>query len=382
MLKIDRIILAGFAASLFLTGCSQKAQEDTLISEDLIAPTEANYEIDVVEYEDFVRTSSDTVSIAYPQEVDLYWEKENSYLKELLVETGQEVKEGEVLAVFETDVDLVRLEELQLKIERLKTSSEIEKAQRLLAIQELKDDYAEAKEKRDLRREQGYAKENTAELDSYTTEIEKLTLERMHAEYDQFMYQTEYEISRMQKEIEKIRKEMEDNKLVAPFDGVIQLVASVEAGERIETDKLLISMGATKKMVLAAQDASGYFRYNMDVTVECGKEKDRQIYKGKVVAASNILPAEYKQRLALIQLTEEADLKELQRKARYTIEVQSLKNALLIDRKSLNDENDETFVYILNNDMVQKRYVTVGAANSEKIWILDGLSEGQTVITN
>lgn len=382
MLKNKRLIFSGLAAALLLSGCGKEVVSETLLSEDLIIPSEINYETDTAEYGEYVRTSSDSAGIYYPQEVELYWEKENSYLREMLVEPEMYVKKGDVLAVFDTDVDLVRMEELQLGIEHLLTSAEIEKADRLLAIQEQKEKFAEAKQKRDERREQGYAKENTAELDSYSDAVADLRLQRMQLEYEEFLYQTEWQISRMQKEIAQLQEEMSDNKLIAPFDGVIELTAAIQPGERVLPDKMLISMGATDKLLLAAKDMSDYFQYNMDVIIECGKESDRQTYKGKVVAASNILPAKYGQKLALVKLQEEPDLKELQRKIKYTIKVQDMDNILLVDRTAVQKENDETFVYVLNGDMVQKRYVVVGSSNNEKTWILDGLSEGQTVITD
>lgn len=384
MLKIDEKTLslsaAVMAAVLTLSGCGETKQAETLIEQSLIAPTEVNYETDVVEYGSYVRTSSESVSIYYPRKAELCWDQEGCYLEEILVKGGDQVKKGDVLATFDTDVDLIRIEELQLKIERLRESSEIEKTQRLLEIQEKEEDYAEAKQKRDKRREQGYGDVNTAELDSYTTNIENLTIERMRLEYDEYVYQTEYEISQMQKEIEQLQEAAADNKLTAPFDGMIEIVFSMDPGEKVDTQKVLITMYATDSMLLYVKDLSGFFRYNMDVSVEAGKEGERQTFTGKVVAASNILPAEFAQKLSLIQLDEEADPAVLQRKARYTVEVQSLDHVLTVNRKAVEEENDETFVYVLNGDMLQKRYVVTGASNSEETWILDGLSEGQSVV--
>ena len=55
---------------------------------------------------------------------------------------------------------------------------------------------------------------------------------------------------------------------------------------------------------------------------------------------------------------------------------------LLVDWRAVDSENGKSYVYVLEDDMVQKRYVAPGLNNREKVWILDGLHEGQTVIAD
>ncbi len=385
MSRIDRkttLAALGMTLSVLMAGCGGTQTEETLLSQELIAPSKINYETDIVEKRDYVRTSTDALSIYYPREAELFWDQSNTRLQELCVMKEQEVKKGDVLAVFETDVDLVRLEELGLQVERLQKTMEIEKTRRLNAIAELEEDYAEGKLERDKRFEQGYGDIHTEELNSYTTEIEELTLERMRLEYREYVYQTEWQINSLLMEMEDLREEAQDNKIVAPFDGFVKSVATVEEGERIDPGTLILTMYSKEDMLLAAKDLSGYFRYNMDVSVEAGKDKARETFSGKVVAATNILPWQYTEKMALVKLDEPVEEEVIKRKARYTIEVLRLNDVLLIDRHALEDENEDLFVYVLNGDMVQKRYITMGDSTSDDVWILDGLSEGQLVITN
>ena len=53
---------------------------------------------------------------------------------------------------------------------------------------------------------------------------------------------------------------------------------------------------------------------------------------------------------------------------------------ILIDRKALYREGNKTYVRILEDGAVKKRYVTEGLSNNEISWIADGLQEGQTLV--
>ena len=54
----------------------------------------------------------------------------------------------------------------------------------------------------------------------------------------------------------------------------------------------------------------------------------------------------------------------------------------LLDQRAVQKEDGKYCVRILDGDTVQKRYVAAVKVNTEKMWILDGLSEGQLLIVN
>jgi len=53
---------------------------------------------------------------------------------------------------------------------------------------------------------------------------------------------------------------------------------------------------------------------------------------------------------------------------------------LQVNRDFINFEETKRFVYILDGDVIRKRYITVGLTNRKAYWILDGLDEGQTLV--
>ena len=67
---------------------------------------------------------------------------------------------------------------------------------------------------------------------------------------------------------------------------------------------------------------------------------------------------------------------------KYQYNAEELRDVLLVDWSAVEAEKGKSYVYVLEDDMVQKRYVVPGLNNREKMWILDGLREGQTVIAD
>ena len=66
----------------------------------------------------------------------------------------------------------------------------------------------------------------------------------------------------------------------------------------------------------------------------------------------------------------------------FSVNAEEVTDAILVDRKLLTQESGKFAVNILEDDMVKKRYVTVASNNLQTYWILDGLTEGQTLVMN
>ena len=82
------------------------------------------------------------------------------------------------------------------------------------------------------------------------------------------------------------------------------------------------------------------------------------------------------------ELVRSLPVEALEGNLQYQFNVEELQDVLLVDWRAVDSENGKSYVYVLEDDMVQKRYVAPGLNNREKVWILDGLHEGQTVIAD
>ncbi|MCI8799303.1 efflux RND transporter periplasmic adaptor subunit [Acetatifactor muris] len=363
MSKIRIMAAVSLLAAVILAGCGDSGQEQTWYSEELPAPEQANYEIIQVQEGEYLRTTGGSLHVYYPITAELCWEEDSiARFREILVKKGEEVREGDAIATFDIEVSRADREEMTLSLARETEALRLGREDRLSAIEEARED-AEGLRDHELR-------------------IAQLKIEKMETEYEQFVYQSEREIARLQKSLEELEEKAGNDTLFAPFDGVIDSVTFYNPGDLMTADNILVTMHATDRFYLAADNGADALRYNMDVVVEAGKKNERKTYVGKVVAVPAVLPASVPGTVALIELYEEISQEDLKTSLQYQYNSEELQGVLLLDRSAVDSEEGKSYVYVLEEDMVQKRYIVPGLTNMKEIWILDGLTEGQTVIAD
>ena len=353
-----------------MTACVEKQEAQQLLPDELMTLEQANYNTMQALPGRYEKESSGNASILYLVQTNLFWEKDNAYYREVLVKAGQEVKKGDVLMSFDIKVDRIELETLELQLLRKQEEKEEQTQERFVALEAAK---SKLKEKQDTLNYMG---------DEYDLKIQKLQIDKIQAEFEQFLYQSEREILQIKERIEEIKKSALDNVLTAPFDGVIETVIRYNEGDKVPVQQPLITMYSTDKLLLKVENAGDKLRYNMDVIIETGSKKEPVSYMGKVIAAPNILPSSVIEEMALIELDESLTKEQLKANIRYVAVSEMLEDILLIDRKALEKEDNKFYVHILEGDVVQKRYVVPVINNIEVAWILDGLTEGQTLIVD
>ena len=345
---------------MMFASCGGDKTDDTLMSEDLIVPEEANYETVQVTKGEYSKSAQGSASLAFPIWAELSWKGGEARLEEVLVKNGQSVKKGDVLAVFEVEVSTAEKAELELQLQRKKEAFVEGKTERLAAIKE--------------------AKANISTLSSYQLKIAQLDLEKMEVSYDLYVYQTEREIASLQERLDTMKEEMRDNTMVAPFDGIVKSVASYHVGDKVNAGEVIVSMYSEEVFGLRVSDAGNKLRYGMEVTIETGRKNEKKYYTGVVVAAPNIMTSTMSQSDAYIRINENVSPGDFQNSIVFYANTEYLEDVLVVDRKATGREDGNLYVNILEDGAVKKRYVAQGLTNTEVTWIVDGLSEGQTLI--
>lgn len=346
----------------FLTGCGSSKQSQTLLPEELMSPEEVNYKTTQVETGAFTKTASGKANVIYPLQATLIWEKDNAHFKEVLVSRGQQVKEGEALIIFDIEESRAKLESLRLQMLRTREDFAVESTQRMTEI--------------------NAEKKMAEELRDYDLQLAKLSLEKLQAGYEECVYFFEREISRLEESIVAIEEEIEDNTLRAPFAGEIQYVIDCNEGDKVISGETLITMYSTEKFLLSAENAKGNLRYHMDVVIQAGRNDNTKIFGGKVIVAPNVLPPALSQDVTLIALDENVTENDLTNYIMYQCNTQELQNIPSIPRRAVKAESGKEFVYVLDQDTVRKRYIVTGSYNADVVCVLDGLTEGQTILVD
>lgn len=345
---------------MLLSACQGSTQEQSLISDELLLPEQTNYSVTQVQKSTYKNTAQGPANLIYPVYADLSLETEGARFKEKFVQLGDQVKKGDVLATFDIEVNSIELQDMQLRLKRAKDELDEGCQERMTEIRK--------------------AERRTEYLVSDEQKIAKLELEKLQIDYEQFVYQKEIEIARIQEDIAEMQEATLNNTLVAPFDGVIRSVGLYNEGDRIEADDIILSMYSSDQFLLRVSDSFDKLRYNMEVTVTAGRSNNKQEYTGKVIAAPNILSSSIPMNYALIELEGEVSQELLAMAAQFTCFTEEIDDVLMVDRSAVRNENGDSYVYLLEDDIAKKRYVVAGERNKSGVWILDGLTEGQTLI--
>ena len=364
-IKYMAVILMMMAA-MSLSGCGSEEAGEVLLQTDLLQTElkeskNPNYKTVTVSRGEYIKTRNGSAAVSYLVKEDLIWEKSNARFKEILAVKGQEVKQGEVLAVFEIEESKSQMEELQMQLKRAKEDFEEGKAQRLEAIEDAVV-YAE-----------NYYRYE--ELD-----VAKLKIEMQKADYEQYVLRTAQQIDSLEERIDELEQELAENTLKAPFDGIISYVTVYHPGDQVEAGSVLISMYSTDKIMLVTEDKADNLRYDMDVTIQVSYKKEKKTFEGKVIAAPEILPDDVSQKYTMIQLDESVLSEDLMGEITYVCETEVLQDVLLVDRDAVKKEDNKDFVYILEDGSVHKRFIVTGPYNMDDIVVFDGLDEGQTLV--
>jgi len=367
--SFKKVAVAVLIVAFFASACSRSQQEAEASEPDILQVFEqVNYKTVTAEVAKYERTGSSAAGVMYPVKTVMVWEKANSYCAEVLVSGKQEVKKGDILMRFEVEVDHVTLETLKLQLQRETEELGREKEKRQAAIAEAKS-----------------AAEALQEQVIYEKEIALLKVERMQAEYDAFVYQSQRTIQLLQEQIAELRRTAEENVLVAPHDGIVELKTVLKPGDKVTPGQELLTVYATDKFLLKVNSASKDLKYNMDVQIQAGDVSNLMNFDGHVVVAANVLPASFAEDVVLIELDGQVPEKDFKNNKILTqilvnYSTDAFQNVLMVDVDALHSENGKLFVNVLEEDTVHKRYVFPVINNGKQFWILDGVTEGQALI--
>ena len=362
MLRIDfRKRAICFVCAMALAGGSALAESESLISSDLIQAETANYETAQVRRGTYERSYSSGASEYYPYTYQLRYEGNGAKFGEYTVSRGDMVKAGDVLATFTLEEDEVALSSLQLSLVRAQEDFAAGLEEQDNGIAALSEQYAAA-------------------TSQYERELLSLQIARAEIALEQYTYQQERQIASLQEDIADLEAARENHVLLAPYDGEISAITYKREGDMVSSNEVLITLSRMDGMLLRVDNSSGYFRYGMQVIVEVGPAKERVQLTGQVVGADTLLPESRRLGYAFIAL-DPYDAEEI-RFINPTAHAPTyyLENVLLLPRRAATLESGQYYVTKLTDGMVQKRFVNLIMNNNTDAWILQGVSEGETVI--
>lgn len=359
-IRMKRLLLL-IVAALLAVSTAQASEAQDIIDAAQLTPQQINYKTTEVRVGSFTKQANATASEYYPLTYNVRFEQSNAKFVEYTVSRGDEVKAGDVLARFTITGSDVALTRLEMNLSRTQEETERGIAEREEAIAKLRAEIA-------------------TEKDSYEREKKTISLRKLEIDLEQYRYRQQNSIDTLKESLDEERERRENNVLISPVDGIVSELAYKKVDDAISANETLVTISSEEVMLLRAKNDSGELRYNMPVQVVMGSNKQPVILTGRIVAADDAIPESERTGYVFVQMdpydTEEHKL----RGPKLVADTMRVDNVLLIQRTAATLESGKYYVTKLTDGMVQKRYIQFGVGNIQDIWVLEGVTEGETLI--
>lgn len=286
------------------------------------------------------------------------WARTNGYLSNFLVDIGDHVKEGQLLATIDTpEVDQ--------------------------QLDQAKADLVSAIAKRDIAR---ISAERWQELFKHNPEaLSKQEVDERNATYAS----TNADVASAQHNVDRLQKLQGFKNIIAPFDGTI-IERDIDIGSLISAGsngnpQQLFKIAKTDVIRVFVNVPQAYFRsiqYGMPVEVKVREFKDK-VFKGTVVRTAKALDPIARTLMTQVNIDNKSGelFPGLYAEVRFVMNAD--KKSFIIPTEALIIRTGNPQVAILDpNNTVQLKTVTIGRDMGSQLQIIDGLNDNDTIIIN
>lgn len=383
------VVLTGLFFVMLIGGCGSKKTETI---PDLEEPAASNASYQQVTYGD-IGTTNVLLGTAVPKEYGQAY-KANVTVTKILVEPGDMVEKGDVLAYADVDEASASREAKQQELSHENTVYELNQKinqlqQDKLANQQKQQDTAEnniqdaaennIQEEDDMQESatENNTQETEAEAEDITSQIAVL---QENSRYDTKLH--EYRVQKLNEEIAALDALIADGTLKANHSGEVVYTKSLTVSRNAGTGENVVVVADTEDLEIKLKDVTVQNYKYKDVSekymLQSGERvpvTEREYSTDELVLAkiNNNYPN------VLIEKPEGVELKAGELYPIY-FEEKKAEHVLLVGNDSLYQEDGETYVYVkAGDDTREKRKVTAGAADDHNTQITDGLAEGEAV---
>jgi RND family efflux transporter MFP subunit len=165
----------------------------------------------------------------------------------------------------------------------------------------------------------------------------------------------------------------------APLTGIITQL-NVRASDNVEPGEVLFAVSRTNRLRARLWVPESQIS-DMVVGARATAKWGRATLEGEVVQVDMSLNSD-KQAFGVLVEFDNSDLQVLSGvNAEITVMIPTGRNAIVVDRRSIFQEDSRRFVYVADGDVARKRQVVQGRTQGLKVEIAEGLTDGDVLIT-
>lgn len=183
-------------------------------------------------------------------------------------------------------------------------------------------------------------------------------------------------------DVEISEMELEKTRIRAPFAGIVTDV-KVSPREHVDPGRelfTLVSIVPIKVKARVLESEIGKMKVGREVDVRFAAYPDR-VFKGTVEAVSPVVNAEDKTCAVHIAVRNPAEEIKPGMHAEVEIAAEIYPNRLVVPQEAILVRSGRKLVFVIEGGLAKWRYVEIGVENERVAEILDGVKEGELVIT-
>ena len=350
-------------ALLLGAGCASKPTEtvdmSTRLADSGIAEKKTTYQTVTVEKQDMYRTLNITGDVTYRLVRPVRTGSSQLELKEILVVRGQEVKAGDPVVVLQGIGSASDIRQKELEIQAQRANLEERLAWYEEQIENIRDQAAYTKVRREIREKQA---------------------ESMETDRDLYVLQTEARLKTLEESLAEMQAAAGEIVLYAPLDGFVRSVNSrYKAGDMIPAGTEICSINGADSILLMGSSASGCYVYGRELNVTVGRGDKAKQVTGTIVSSPEVVPSRYRGSNIFVRVDPSA-LTGKNTQSSMEVNCLILRDALVIPKNALTSEEGVYYVTILEGDTPKTRPVLRGPMTGTMVVILQGLKEGDQVV--
>lgn len=343
-----------------VTGCSQPVEVNKEVVVQTETTREINYELTQVYRGTVEQVMYLKCTYKQTEEVEIGFAIDQELITEVLVEKGDSVEKGDLLA--SVDVE--------------ETAKKIGDLEHQLAMNELY--LKQTIEKRDFELEQadvwlqGYTFMTRKDVEA--CEEQKAAINKAYAKQIQNYEDTIYF---EKKRLQEYKEYVANGQLFAPMDGTISYVKSDLVGSLSEKDSCIIRMydPENKFYICENIEAIPYLEAGKEYTIACGLGNGLREY--------TVVPVNmdaWGDVLYFKLLDEDYDPNNVV-SGKITLSLEQKENAMCLNDDALHSSKDGYYVYTLDENGIRRmQFIEVGMHGDGIVEVISGLDEGDRVI--
>lgn len=354
----NKIIVCLILCAMLLAGCNEVQPAATV---EFATRPEPSYKTTEVIRDNFTLTSKATANFVYLDSQQLLCEYSGATLVEAVSFSANDIfYKGDVIAKFKFSVSEAELERMELNYYQASLSA----AQQIESYENKIRQYAQ-------------------QALSGGTDGQIAALRKTRTENELKLYQekTYASLIKQQEELEAYRDKFTEKVLVAPEDGMVVENVSLKAGASISEGAAILTYTTGSNVQLRLNNLNSAYQQLMTTGMKVTIFRGKQSIEGVVSASPTGIADNLDNQYIYIQSDQ---LDTLEYRSYYSIECDLLvlHDMLLLDSNAVHYDGNTAYVMLLQNGQAVKREIICGLESGKLICVLDGLSEGQQVITN